>query len=253
MTEYRYCPCTFFLLILPSKKIAGLTPSRIVTMTDIQKYKLMNTTVAIVDDHELVLEGFRSFIEKNGIKQVNGFSKGTDLLRHIAMHQYDIYIIDVELADIDSTELIREIRGVQPDAKIIINTMHEEMWVVNKMTEMQVDGVVYKSGQLEQLLDAIVAVNEGHQHFSQKFRQAQKHLRLQNEIPSQRELQVLQLIASGQSTKEIAITLSIAENTVENHRKNLFRKLQVHNMVELVVRAIANGYISPDEISDTNP
>ena len=220
-------------------------------MTDIQKYKLTNTTVAIVDDHELVLEGFRSFIEKSGMKQVSSFSKATELLRAIETHQYDIFIIDVELADMDSTTLIAKIRDLQPNAKIIINTMHEEMWIVNKMTEIQVDGVVYKSGQMDQLLDAIVTVNEGKIYYCNKFKKAQKHLQQQNDVPSQRELQVLQLIASGLSTKEIAQSLIIAENTVENHRKSLFRKMKARNMAELIIRAIANGYINPVNIADT--
>jgi len=70
-------------------------------------------------------------------------------------------------------------------------------------------------------------------------------------VPSQRELQVLQLIASGLSTKEIAQSLIIAENTVENHRKSLFRKMKARNMAELIIRAIANGYINPVNIADT--
>ena len=94
-------------------------------------------------------------------------------------------------------------------------------------------------------------VNEGKIYYCNKFKKAQKHLQQQNDVPSQRELQVLQLIASGLSTKEIAQSLIIAENTVENHRKSLFRKMKARNMAELIIRAIANGYINPVNIADT--
>lgn len=121
------------------------------------------------------------------------------------------------------------------------------MWVVNKITEKKVDGVVYKSAHLEQLLEAIVAVANSSQYYCPQFRKSQKRLYLQNDIPSVRETEVLKNIAKGLSTKEIAARLFISENTVENHRKNLFRKLHSHNMAELIVKAIAAGYINPEE------
>lgn len=217
-------------------------------MTDIKKYKLEDISVAIVDDHELVLEGFKSSIARSGLTDVTGFTTAKGLLNAIDSRHFDVYIIDVELPDMDTPALIDSIREKQPEARIVINTMHEEMWVVSKMTEKQVDGVIYKSGRLDQLLEAIMAVMEGRQYYCAKFKQAQKRLLLQNEVPTQRELQVLRAIACGYSTKEIAIMLYISENTVENHRKNLFRKLQAHNMAELIVKSIAAGYIVPEEI-----
>ena len=206
--------------------------------------------MAIIDDHELVLEGFRSFLVRHSITDVEAFSKAQPLLDRIASHPFSVYIVDVELSDIEITELIDRIRDLQPEAKIIINTMHEEMWVVNKMTEKKVDGVMYKSGGLDQLLEAIAAVTSGHQYFCKKFQRSQRNLQVQNQTISDRELEVLIYIAKGYSTKEIATSLFISENTVENHRKSLFRKLQAHNMADLIIKAIANGYINPEEIAN---
>lgn len=218
-------------------------------MTDIDKYKLGNISVAIIDDHAVVLEGFRSFMEKSGIGHVEGFTRANDLLDRSRTHCFNIFIVDVELPDIEATQLIDKIRQQQPESKIIVHTMHEEMWVVGKMTEKHVDGVLYKTAQLEQLLEAIKAVYEGQQYFCTKFRKSQQKLQLQNDIPSLREIEVLKGIACGYSTKEIASQLFISENTVENHRKSLFRKLHAHNMAGLIVKAIALGYISPEEIA----
>ena len=219
-------------------------------MTSIDNYKFKGISVAIIDDHELILEGFRGFLMRNGITQVEAFSKAQPLLDRMVSQQFSVYIVDVELADIEITELINRIRAIHSDAKIIINTMHEEMWVVNKMTEKKVDGAIYKSGELDQLLEAITAVTSGQQFFCRKFRKSQSILHTHDQIPSDRELEVLTYIAKGYSTKEIATCLFISENTVENHRKSLFRKLQVKNMAELIVKSIAAGYINPEEISN---
>ena len=217
-------------------------------MTPIENYKFEGLSVAIIDDHELVLEGFRSFLVRHGINDIEAFSKAQALLDRITSRHFSVYIVDVELADIEIGELLDKIREVQPEARIIINTMHEEMWVVNKMTEKKVNGVIYKSGDLNQLLEAIAAVTSGRQYFCKKFRRAQSSLQPQDQIISNRELEVLVQIAKGYSTKEIATNLFISENTVENHRKNLFHKLQAHNMADLIIKTIAAGYINPEEI-----
>ena len=218
-------------------------------MTDIHRCRLENTSVAIVDDHELVLEGFRNFIVKSGLTDVATFSTAAGLLEVMQRDAFDVCIIDVELADMDAPTLIDRIRDLKPDTRIIINTMHEEMWVVNEMTSKQVDGVLYKSEPLSQLTDAIYAVMEGRNYFSKKFKKAQQRLSLLKDMPTQREQQVLEAIAKGYSTKEIGESLYISENTVENHRKSLFRKFQAHNMADLIIKAIAGGYIDPQEIA----
>lgn len=218
-------------------------------MTDFGKYKLEDISVAIIDDHEVVLEGFRSFIVKNGISHVEAFSKVQPLLDRIHSHPFNVYIVDVELPDMDASELIDAIRAQHPDAKIIINTMHEEMWVVSKMTEKKVDGVMYKSAHLDQLLEAIKAVLSGRQFFCTKFKKSQNRILTQNTLLTRREQEVLIQIAKGLSTKEMSSALFISENTVETHRQNIFSKLKAHNMAELIIKAIAAGYIDPKSIT----
>lgn len=211
--------------------------------------RLGDVSVAIIDDHEVVLEGLKSFMTKSGVTDTECFTTAHKLLDRMTGRKFDIYIVDVELSDMDASQLIDCIRERHSSAKIIIHTVHEEMWVVNKMTEKCVDGVLYKSAHLEQLLDAVVTVSEGRRYYCPKFRKSQKALSLQNDIPTTREIEVLGCIAKGLSTKEIASRLFISENTVENHRKNLFKKLNAHNMAGLVVKAIAAGYLNPEELN----
>lgn len=220
-------------------------------MNDTDKYKLRETTVAVVDDHEVVLEGLKSYLAKSGIGDVEAFARADALFSRMRLRRFDIYIIDIEMPDTTAEELIENIHSLQPDAKIIVNTIHEEMWVVSKMMEKHVDGVLYKSAHLEQVIEAVLAVSTGQQYFCKKFRQSQSRLQHHNEILTKREIDVLKAIANGLSTKEIAASFFISENTVESHRQNLFRKLDTPNMASLIVKAIAAGYIDPEELVKT--
>jgi len=217
-------------------------------MDNMERYKLQELSVAVVDDHEVVTEGLRAFLLQSGIRCVETFTRGVDLLKWLPLSRFDIFIVDVELRDMEAEQLIDRIRECQPDARIIINTMHEEIWVVNKMTEKNVDGVIYKSVHLDQLLEAIITVHEGRQYFCPKFKKSQSEIRLKKNILSDREMEVLQLLARGNSTKEIARLLFISENTVENHRKNLFKKLQAKNVATLLISAITAGFLNPSEL-----
>lgn len=213
-------------------------------MNEDQRYALENISIAIVDDHEVVLEGYRSFFVKNGIDDIETFSQAHSLLDRVKKKHFDVYIVDVELPDMDAYSLIDEIRTLHPEAKIVINTIHDEPWIVSKLTDKNVDGVVYKSGNLHQLIKAVGTVVYGKQYYNNEFKKTQERLRLQNDIPSNRELEVLKYIAQGLSTKEIGKKLFISENTVSNHRKSLFHKLQAKNMVDLIVKAITGGYLN---------
>ena len=218
-------------------------------MTDISKYKLENLSVAIVDDHDIVLEGFRSFMVKSGVGLVLTFNRANSLLDSVRQHHFDAYIVDVELPDMDVSVLIDNIRNLHPEAHIIINTVHEEMWVVSKLMEKKVEGVLYKTAHLEHLLEAVITVCQGRQYLCSSYKRNMRQLQVQNDIPTTREIDILKEIAQGRSTKEIATRLFISENTVENHRKNLFRKLKAVNMASLIVKAIAAGYINPEEMA----
>ena len=128
--------------------------------------------------------------------------------------------------------------------------MHEELWVVNKMAEKKVDGVVYKDGQLSQLLEAIVSVVGGQPYFCRKFQRSLEWSKLQGDVLTKREVEVVQAIAQGLPTKEIAGRLFISENTVESHRQKIMEKMRSRNVAELIVKAIAAGYIGFDLVSE---
>lgn len=214
-------------------------------MEDNAKYVLGDVSIAIVDDHEVVIEGYRSYLAKHGINNVETFLTAHDLWNRVKAKHFDVYIVDVELPDGDVYSLIDAIRRMHPEARFVINTIHDEPWTVSKLSKKNVNGVVYKSGDMHQIIDALQAVYLGQSYYCGAFKKTQSHLQMHDDILTNRELDVINLIARGLSTKEISSKLFISENTVENHRKSIFRKLQVKNVAGLIVKAIALGYIDP--------
>lgn len=217
--------------------------------TCLDNYQFADVSVAIIDDYEVVLEGFKSYIAKSGITHVETFSKAQPLLDRIQSHPFNVYIVDVELTDMNASALTDSIRGLHPEAKIIINSMNEEIEAVSKMTE-NADGAICKKAQLDQLIEAIAAVINGRQYFCTIFKKSQDKTPSHNNLLTRREQEVLILIAKGLSTKEMSKALYISENTIETHRQNIFSKLKAHNMADLIIKAIAAGYIDPKSLSE---
>lgn len=208
-----------------------------------RKFVQEDISIAIVEDHEVVLEGYRSFFIKNGISHIEVFRRARMLLNRVSAHPFDLYIVDLGLPDMDTYSLTGEIRKLQPGARFVINTLHEEQWSVRRLSQKNVDGVVCKSGSLHQLIEAVETVIYGKRYYCGDINKTTSKLTEHDDVPSDREQEILSLIAQGYSTKEIGQRLFISENTVENHRKSLFKKLHARNMADLTIKAIVSGYI----------
>lgn len=135
----------------------------------------MNLNVAIVDDHPLVLEGLKSLLlQTKGIEHIYTAQTGSHLGSLIALHSIHLYIIDLDLPDIDGFELIHQIKQKSPEAKIIISTMHEEIWIVNKLKHPDIDAVVFKSSTGEYIQKALQAVLKGKNTIVRNFKNSIK-------------------------------------------------------------------------------
>ena len=197
----------------------------------------MNLNVAIVDDHPLVLEGLKSLLlQTEGIEHIYTAQTGSQLGSLLALHSIHLYIIDLDLPDIDGFELIHQIKQKSPEAKIIVSTMHEEIWIVNKLKHIQ---------------KALQTVLKGKKYYCPQFQKLYKEKDkightpdTLDSAPTIRELDVLKAIAKGMSTHEISECLFISENTVEWHRKNLMVKFGAKNATDLVIKALSKGYLS---------
>ncbi len=221
-------------------------------MNEAQKYILQNLSVAVVDDHALILEGFKSLMQGCNAKDVETFGCAADLISAMGHRSFDIYIIDIGLPDIDGFELIDKIRARDAGARIIVNTIHEEIWLLRRMLDKDVNAIMFKSTDFMQMISAITAVMGGEQYFCPGVKKKISRFRQKIEHPSERETDILKAIAGGYTSKEIATRLFISENTVEAHRKRLFVKLGARNIADLIVKAIDRGYINASEIVKGN-
>ena len=200
--------------------------------------------VAIVDDHELIIEGIASILKSNGKFKVEKFFDASTIIKEMETGKvYDFYIIDLELPDVDGFVLIEMIRVHDPVAHIIVNTVHDELWTLRKLLSREVNAIVYKSGKGEEIVTAINEIVKGNNYYCEAVRNAMAKVEDASCFPTLRELDVLYRIAQGKTTREIAADLFVSDNTVEAHRRSLFHKLGAVNMVDLVVKAIAKGYI----------
>lgn len=209
-----------------------------------EKNDLSELEIAIVDDHDLVLEGFRGLLNRKGLHNMELFRNAASLISGLPTRTFDIYIIDVELPDMDGFELIDAIRRAHPSARILISTIHDELWTVRKLVARQVDAIVYKSADPAYIIEAIRRVSQGSRYYCEEVADIIETLHNETAQPSQRELEVLKAIAGGLTSKEIARRLYISENTVEAHRKSLFLKFEARNIADLVMKAVRRGYIN---------
>lgn len=216
--------------------------------------------VFAIDDHSLVLDGICSILRKidfiNEIVALTDCSQACQLLKE---RSFDVYIIDLELQDMDGFDLIKIIQEEHEEAPIIINTMHEELWTVNHLVELGVKSIVLKSSSSEHFEKAILHVISGKEYFCPRFeylKQAyaihRNKLGRKSSLPTKRELEVLNLIAHGATTEEIGEKLFISVNTVESFRKNLMIKLEARNMAHLVTIAIQQRLIESFDHQDSN-
>jgi len=210
-----------------------------------------NTKILLVDDHSLILQGIRRIIEQiEGISLVDAVASGTEASKLIERNFYDIYLLDIEMPDISGFDLIKQIRDRDESARIIINTMHEKSWIVNRLIKLEVNGIILKSSDARVVVEAIKNVLDNKSYCCPRFEHVRRKLRYgvtaelhEDDIPTKRELDVLKAIADGNSTPRIADIMNVSENTVETYRKRLFLKFDAKNAVDLIVKAVAKGWI----------
>ena len=212
-------------------------------MTDISV--LSHMTIAVVDDHDLIREGLNAMLLQNGINHIDNYDSATSLVSRIDEGlRYDFYIVDLELPDIDGFVLIEMIRARHRDAKIIVCTVHDEIWTLRKIVARDVDAIIYKSGSATDILKAMTAIRNGRRYYCDEAMRTLAPASDDSQHPTLREMEVLQQISLGKTTKEIAGALFVSENTVEAHRKSLLMKLNAVNVADLIIKSIERGYIS---------
>jgi len=206
--------------------------------------------VVLADDHLLVRQGVRMLLERERFDVVGEAADGLEAIRLTQQHQPDILILDLAMPTLNGIGAVGEIAKVSPRTKSILLTMHTEEHYILQALRAGVKGCVWKSQAAEQLLQAIRDVCSGGVYLSPMVSGAVVQAFLaKSEVPDDpltpREHQVLQLIAEGKTTKEIAVILSVTVKTAESHRTKLMEKLDIHSAAGLVRYAIRRGVVQP--------
>lgn len=207
--------------------------------------------ILLVDDHALILEGICYILKRlPEVVVANAVTTGEEAVGLIAERDYDIYILDVGLPDVSGFELIDMIRELNEDARIIVNTMHEEIWYINRLVRQGVNSVILKASDSTEVENAVKSVLRGEAYTCPRFERIRKKLGNTSsqihpkDVPTKREIEVLQAVAEGLCTHEIAGRLQITENTVETFRRRLIQKFNAKNAIDMVVKAMAQGWIN---------
>lgn len=202
----------------------------------------MKKNILIVDDHPIVSTGLQALIEHTGeygkIYVANNIASSRLLLKQ---EDIDIAIIDLELQDANGMELIKYIHQTHISTKILVYTMHEELWTIRQLMKEDADAIVMKGDNPQEVLIALRKIEQGKGYFSQQFMRLINSQDSSGISLSNREAEVLEHISNGLSTNDIARQLNISNNTVEFHRHNLMKKLSANNMAQLVKKAIQLG------------
>lgn len=205
--------------------------------------------ILLVDDHDLVLQGLKRIVECSlpEIKNVCTASSGQEALLLIASQRFNLFVLDMELPDISGMDIIVRIREKDPQARIIVNTMHEEIWFIKNLIQCSVDGILFKSIDSTKIAEAIRRVLDGETYYCPYAEHVRAQMKRSDEGRREeltlRELDVLKCISEGKNTQEIAQELCVSTNTVDTHRRHLMYKLDARNVADLIMTAISKGII----------
>lgn len=217
----------------------------------------MAIRIILAEDHKIMLEGLRSLIGKqSGITVIGEAGSGRMAVKLALELLPDIVIMDITMPDLNGIEATYQITSELQDTKVIILSMHDDKLYVIKAFKAGALGYLLKKSTFDELICAVQTVNNSEIYLSpgitdiviENFvHSLSNNKSLSSSLLTDRECEVLRLIAEGKSTKEISLSLYVSIKTVEVHRKNIKDKLGIYNVAELTKYAIREGLTSLDK------
>jgi DNA-binding NarL/FixJ family response regulator len=198
---------------------------------------LINTI--LVDDHSLFCDGLEKVLaETQQFSIVKKFNSGKGLLSTTIDPTVNLLIIDIEMPGLSGFDVIKRLRLKNEQLKIVILSMHEEIAYSNEACAVGADAYLAKTLESSTLVDLLLKINQGERIFLSK-----PQTRENNSLLSDRELEVLKLLARGKTSKQIGLELNISPLTIKAHRRNMIKKLQVNNSTELISKVLEDGIL----------
>ncbi|WP_339659630.1 response regulator transcription factor [uncultured Polaribacter sp.] len=213
---------------------------------------MKNIKIILVDDHKLLRDGLRNIIEQRSNMQIIGeASDGREGIKICSKLLPDVVVMDVAMPGLNGIEAAKQIHKAFPDIKIIGLSMHSTKQFIQGMFKAGAYGYLLKDGDSDELITAITTVMENKKYLSKDINQEFLTLLKSGKVIekaklSSREKEVLQLIAEGKSSKETGDILFLSPKTVDVHRNNIMKKIDLHTIPELTKYAIQEGLTSLD-------
>lgn len=208
--------------------------------------------IVLADDHAMFRQGIKRIVEEmEGFAVVGETGDGVTLLKLLNKIQADMVIMDISMPSMRGIEATKEITSLYPDIKILILTMHRDMAYFEHAIAAGATGFLLKEDADVELVNAIKTIRSGKVYLSplltealtgKVFRSGSATGEKPEELLTTREREVLKLIAEGKTSKEIADLFNISTRTVQHHRANMMRKLEINKTAELIKYAIRKGY-----------
>jgi DNA-binding NarL/FixJ family response regulator len=207
--------------------------------------------ILIVDDHVMFREGLKQILAKHRDMNIVGeVGNGTDALQSIRSDEYDVVVLDISMPGQSGWDILNEIKLEKPGLPVLILSMHPEDQYAIRMLKAGASGYISKESVPEELILAIRKVASGGKYVSPALAEKIAYAldshadKLPHQLLSNREFQVMSMLASGKSLKEIAEELSLSEKTITTYRARILEKLNLRNNVELTHYVIENKLLS---------
>ena len=215
----------------------------------------MDITILLADDHAILRRGLRALLEREpGMEVLGEAADGRETIKAVGELQPDVVVLDITMPNLNGIEAARQIQAKGGKTAIIILSMHSDEGYVLRALRAGARGYLLKDAVEAELIQAIRAVAGGKAYFSPEVSKLLVEDYIQGmqlrgiedryELLTAREREVLQLLAEGKSSKDIARILELSVYTVDTHKANLMQKLSLHSMAELILFAVRRGIIS---------
>lgn len=204
--------------------------------------------IAIVDDHPLFLMGTRmAMMPFYDLNLIRTFSSGKEFLESLPSFMPDVVLLDIIMPEMNGLQVTEKLRAEYQNIKILILSAETDEETILKAVEIGVNGFISKASQPNDIYNAIETIADGADYFGRDIAQILNEVaawkKMQDDVFSPRELEIIRYCADGLMSKEIAEKLSISARTVEGHKLSIFRKMGISNTAELIKYSVKHGIV----------
>ncbi|MFN0090467.1 MAG: response regulator [Acidimicrobiales bacterium] len=204
--------------------------------------------ILLADDHKILREGIRRGFESAGEAVIAEAANGEEAVELAKVHQPDVTVMDLSMPVLDGVSAIRRIRADRADARIVVLTMHDDVEKTRQALDAGAVAYLSKGSSFQQVLNTVRAVASGETGLTPEL--ADSMLKVSHEareggepLLSERQVEILQAIANGSTTKQVARDLGITQKTVHNHLNAIYRRLDTQSLTHAVLSAVRLGII----------